>query len=118
MPRKRKKQYDDYDSYQDYEDDQSAIEAAQPDVAKVSLDDFTIQEKVSAFVHDYEPCDEFDAGAERFGDGELRVYFKAYVTGLGDPLHLYVEALKYAGFRMTTSLATGKPTIFARFKCA
>ena len=116
MARRKKKQYDDYDSYQDYEDEQSAMEAAQPEVAKVSLDDFVIKEKVSAFVRDYEPCDEFDAGAERFGDGELRTYFKAYVTGLGDPLALYIEDLKLAGFRMTTSLATDKPAIFARRK--
>ena len=115
MGRKKKKQYD-YDSYDEYEDDQSAMEAAQPEVAKVSLDDFVIKEKVSAFVRDYEPCDEFDPGAERFGDGELRTYFKAYVTGLGDPLQLYIEDLKLAGFRMTTSLATDKPAIFARRK--
>lgn len=122
MVRKKRKSYDDYDSYQDYEDEQTAMEAAQPEVAKVSLDDFVIKEKVAAFVHDYEPCDEFDANgrpdptAERFGDGELRTYFKAYVTGLGDPLGLYIEDLKLAGFRMTTSLATDKPAIFARRK--
>jgi hypothetical protein len=115
MPRRKKKQYD-YDSYDDYEDEQSAMEAAQPEVAKVSLDDFVIKEKVSAFVRDYEPCDEFDAGAERFGDGELRTYFKAYVTGLGDPLQLYIEDLKFANFKMVTSLATQKPCIFARRK--
>lgn len=117
MPRKKKNlNYDDYDSYQDYEDDQSAMEAAQPEVAKVSLHDFIITDKVAAFVHDYEPCDEFAPGAERFGDGELRTYFKAYVTGLGDPLWIYVEDLKLAGFRMVTSLATCKPAIFARRK--
>ena len=117
MTRKRKKkQYGDYDSYDEYEDEQSAMEAEQPEVAKVSLDDFVIKEKVRAFQHDYEPCDEFDAGAERFGDGELRTYFKAYVTGLGDPLALYIGDLKLAGFRMVTSLANNKPAIFARLK--
>lgn len=117
MPRKKKKPiFDDFDSYQDYEDEQSVMDAEQPEVAKIRLEDFTIDEKVSAFVRDYEPCDEFDAGAERFDDGQLRVYFKAYVTGLGDPLALYIEALKYANFRMTTSLATDKPCIFARRK--
>lgn len=114
--RKRKPTYDEYSSYDEYEDADSAIDAAQPEVAKVSLDDFVIKEKVAAFVRDYEPCDEFDPGAERFGDGELRTYFKAYVTGLGDPLQLYIEDLKLADFRMTTSLATQKPCIFARRK--
>lgn len=116
MGRRKKRQYNDYDSYEEYEDEMSAMDAAQPEVAKVSLDDFVIREKVSAFQHDYEPCDEFDPGAERFGDGELRTYFKAYVTGLGDPLALYIEDLKMAGFRMVTSLANNKPAIFARLK--
>lgn len=116
MPRRKKKQYDDYDSYQDYEDEQSAIDAAQLEVAKVSLDDFVIKEKVSAFVRTYEPCDEFDPGAEMFDDGRLREYFKAYVCGLGDPLALYIEDLKMADFRMKTSLATNEPAIFARLK--
>ena len=113
---RRKKKYQEYDSYDDYEDDQSAIDAAQPEVAKVSLDDFVIKEKVSAFVRTYEPCDEFDPGAEMFDDGRLREYFKAYVCGLGDPLALYIEDLKMADFRMETSLATNEPAIFARLK--
>lgn len=116
MPRKKKKNLFDYDTYEDYEDEQSSMDAAQPDVAKIKLEDFTIKEKVSAFVRDYTPCNEFDPGAERFGDGELREYFKAYVTGLGDPLALYIEDLKMASFRMSVSIATGKPCIFARRK--
>lgn len=112
----RRKKYQDYESYDEYEDDLSAIEAAQPEVEHVSKDDFNIEEKVSAFVKDYEPCGEFDPGAERFGDAELRVFFKGYVHGLGDPLKTYIEHLKIAGFRMSVSLATGKPSIFARRK--
>lgn len=118
MVKKRKNKFDDYDSYQDYEDDQSAMDAAQPEVTKIHLSDFMVPEKVSAFVHDYEPCDEFDPGAERFDDARLREYFKAYVCGLGDPLSLYLEDLKLAAepFRMVTSLATNEPAIFARRK--
>lgn len=116
MPRKRKPNFDDYDTYQDYEDDLAAPDMGEPEVAKIRLDDFTIHQKVSAFQNDYEPCAEFDPGAERFGDAELRQFFKAYVTGLGDPLHLYIDDLALAGFRMTVSLATDKPTIFARRK--
>lgn len=127
MP-KRKKQKDGWESFDNFDDFMDAMQQraagttsasemdAEPEVAKISLKDFVIKEKVSAFQHDYEPCGEFDAGAERFGDGELRTYFKAYVTGLGDPLALYVEDLKLAGFRMVTSLANNKPAIFARLK--
>lgn len=115
MP-KRKPRFDDYDTYQDYEDADSAIDAMQPDVDKVQKEDFTIEEKVAAFVSSYEPCQEFDPGAERFDDAALRVFFKGWVHGLGDPLKIYIEHLKLAGFRMTVSLATDKPTIFARRK--
>lgn len=109
--------YDDFmDAMKDRGDDTGAADA--PDVEKISLRDFVIPEKVSAFVRDFEPCDEFDLGAERFDDGRLREYFKAYVCGLGDPLALYLEDLKLAPepFRMVTSVATNEPCIFARRK--
>ena len=89
---------------------------SEPEVAKISLDDFVIKDKVSAFARSYEPCDEFDPRAERFGDAELRAYFKAYVTGIGDPLSRYIEDLKLSNFVMVTSVATNKPSIFARLK--
>lgn len=113
--KKRNRMFDDPDDFMD----EPTAEDVMPDaeVAKVSLSDFMIPAKVSAFVGSYTPCDEFDAGAERFDDSRLREYFKAYVCGLGDPLALYIEDLKMANFRMTTSLATGEPCIFARRKC-
>ena len=127
MASRKKKQagWDTYDNYDDFMDamkdrgDDSGS-ADVPDVEKISLRDFVIPEKVAAFVNGYEPCDEFDPGAERFGDAELRVYFKAYVTGLGDPLALYIEDLKLANppFRMQTSLADNKPAIFVKRKFA
>ena len=125
MPRRKKKQagWEEFDNYDDFMDSlhnsQSEPEAAaEPEVAKISLRDFVIPEKVAAFVRDFEPCDEFDPGAERFDDGRLREYFKAYVCGLGDPLALYLEDLKLAPepFRMVTSVATNEPCIFARRK--
>lgn len=115
MGRKKKKLlFDDYEEYEDSEP--SAEQGAADDMPKVHLCDFVITEKVSAFVRAYDPCDEFDAGAERFDDGRLREYFKAYVCALGDPLGLYLEDLKMAGFRMETSLVTGDPCIFAKLK--
>lgn len=82
----------------------------------VTLRDFMVPEKVNAFVHSYEPCDEFTPGAERFDDARLREYFKAYVCPLGDPLSLYIEDLKLADFRMVTSVATNIPCIFVKLK--
>lgn len=111
--RRKKRQYDDDEDWQDADTTPSAME---PDVEKVSLEDFVVKEKVRAFVNSYEPCEEFDEGAKMFDDGSLREYFKAYVCGLGDPLNLYIEDLKLASFRMVTSLATNEPAIFVRFK--
>lgn len=113
MPRKRKKQFDDYDDWQDA----PTADDVQPEqeVAKVSLEDFVIKEKVSAFCRSYVPCKELDPGYEVFDDVRLREVFKAYVCGLGDPLKLYVEDLKlYGNFQMEMSMATGEPCIFAR----
>ena len=77
------------------------------------LENFVIEEKVNAFVHGYQPCDEFDDGAVGFDDARLRELFKGYVCPLGDPMKLYMEHLKLAGFRMTVSVATGELTMFA-----
>ena len=128
MP-KRRKQKDGWESFDNYDDFMDSLQQrgtsqvsssesdAEPEVQKISLEDFTVGQKVSAFIHTYEPCSEFDPGAERFDDARLREYFKAYVTGLGDPLHLYVNALSSQGdFEMVTSLATNRPAIFARFR--
>ena len=101
-------------------DDEQNSECLQgePEVDKVSLSDFYIPEKVSAFVQSYVPCNEGDPGYEQFDDSRLREVFKAYVCGLGDPLALYIEDLKMASppFRMQISLVTGEPCIFARRK--
>ena len=110
----RKKKQQDWDDWEDAPDERDL----QPDVevAKVSLRDFMVPQKVSAFVRTYEPCSEGDDGYEQFDDGRLREVFKAYVCGLGDPLKLYIEDLQMANFRMEISMATGEPCIFARRK--
>lgn len=109
MARKKKQQYDYDDDYNDL----SPADMGEPEVAKVSLEDFVVKEKVSAFQRAYKPCTEDTPGAEAFDDARLREVLKAYVCGLGDPLKLYVEDLKLAGFRMDISIATGEPAIFA-----
>ena len=114
MTKKRKQKNQDWDDWEDEPD----VQELQPDVevAKVSLRDFIVPEKVSAFVNGYAPCNEGDDGYEQFDDARLREVFKAYVCGLGDPLKLYIEDLQMAGFRMQCSMATGEPCVFARRK--
>jgi hypothetical protein len=107
--RKKKRDLDDWEEEPDVQDLQPEAE-----VEKVSLRDFVVPQKVSAFVRNYEPCSEGDDGYEQFDDGRLREVFKAYVCGLGDPLKLYIEDLQFANFRMEISMATGEPCIFAK----
>lgn len=99
----------------DWDDDQGKQELMpEVEVEKVSLRDFIVPAKVSAFVKGYVPCSEGDDGYEMFDDARLRELFKAYVCSLGDPLSLYVDDLKMAGFQMVCSIVTGEPCIFAR----
>ena len=113
MPRK-KKQTMDWDDDVDY----SQPDGLEPEVevAKVSLRDFIVPAKVTAFVNGYVPCKEGDPGYEQFDDARLREVFKAYVCSLGDPLRLYIEdlALAHEPFIMECSMVTGEPCIFAR----
>lgn len=112
MPRRKRKQMDD-----DWDDEQSSESLqGEPEVAKVSLADFYIREKVSAFVRAYAPCSEGDPGYEQLDEARLREIFKAYVCDLGDPLNLYIEDLKLADFRLEMSMATGEPCLFVRRK--
>ena len=78
-----------------------------------TLYDFVITQKVDAFVSAYLPVNNPRADTQYFDETKLRQFFKAYVCGLGDPLALYVEDLKMAGFQMQVSLGTGEPCIFA-----
>ena len=101
----------------DWDDDPVGQELMpEVEVAKVSLRDFIVPAKVTAFVNGYVPCREGDDGYEQFDDARLREVFKAYVCSLGDPLALYIEDLQMAGFQMACSMVTGEPCIFARRK--
>lgn len=113
---KRRKNLQDWDEDEEVKTKAAKLLDGNGDQFQVHLSDYVIPAKVSAFVRDYDPCNEGDPGYEQFDDGRLREVFKAYVCGLGDPLKLYIEDLKMAGFRMDCSLATGEPCIFARRK--
>lgn len=124
----RKKKITGWESFDTYEDflaaareqtsmkDDGEGSDSKEDSQPEKLSDFIIEEKVDAFCNGYEPCDEFDDDAVAFTDQLLREVFKAYVCPLGDPLKLYMEELKLAGFRMVVSVATAQLTLFARRK--
>ena len=128
--RRKNKNRDGWQSFDNFDDFLDAIEknarkktegdegddggSLEPEVEKISLRDFVVEQKISAFVHGYAPCNEGDTGYEQFDDARLREVFKAYVCSLGDPLKLYLDDLSMAGFQMTCSMLTGEPCIFAR----
>jgi len=110
---KKKKKYFD-DEWEDAPDDTMVAEG-NGDQFQVHLEDYVIKEKVSAFVRCYAPCGEWDADCYKaFDEGQLRDFFKATVCGLGDPLRLYIEDLKMAGFSLEVSEATGQLAMFVR----
>ena len=115
MAKKRKHKNQNWGDWDDVPDSSDILEG-NGDAFQVHLEDYVIKEKVSAFRRCYEPCNEFDANCEQFDEAKLRDFFKATVCGLGDPLKIYIEDLKYAGFQMEVSIATGEPSIFARKK--
>ncbi len=132
MTKRRKQKNQDWESFDNFDDFLDAVEkrarkktegdeggddgSLEPDVEKISLRDFVVEQKISAFINGYVPCKEGDTGYEQFDDARLREVFKAYVCGLGDPLKLYIDDLVMAGFKMECSMLTGEPCIFARRK--
>ena len=85
---------------------------------KVSLNDYFIPQKVTAFVESFEPSVEEDTACEVFTDQRLRKYFHAYyITGLGDLLTLYISRLEESGFHLRTSIS-GEPAVFCKNRVA
>ena len=115
--RRKNKRLDDVDDWDD-EPTSAPGEVTAGDAFQVHLSDYVIEEKVAAFVNTYAPApegmDDTSEYVEVFDDARLRELFKAYVCSLGDPLSLYVDDLKMAGFQMVCSIVTGEPCIFAR----
>lgn len=80
--------------------------------AEVTLQDFVIPSKITAFCEEYKPLSEWQEGCDTFTDYQLRSYFKAVVTPLGDPLSLYLAELAMHGFKMKNDVC-GEPVIYA-----
>ena len=83
--------------------------------AKVSIEDFVSQHKLTAFVNTYAAVDAEGPGVEVFNDSKLRQYFQALPRNIGDPLNWYLDALSRNGYVMRTSIQ-GEPAIFVRRK--
>lgn len=113
MTKRRKQKNQDWDDWEDAPDDTMVAEG-NGDQFQVHLEDYVIKEKVSAFVRCYAPCGEWDEGCKAYSEAQLRDFFKATVCGLGDPLRLYIEDLKMAGFSLEVSEATGQLAMFVR----
>lgn len=85
------------------------------DQAQVTLDDFVIPAKITAFCNQYAPLDHWTEDCDTYTDYQLRSYFKAVVCPLGDPLSLYLQELSYHGFKMHND-ESGEPVIYCKAK--
>lgn len=85
---------------------------AQPEV---TLHDFVIPAKIDAFCNKYKPLEHWREDCDVFNDSQLRTYFKAVVTPIGDPLALYINELSARGFKMKDD-ECGEPVIYAVVK--
>lgn len=82
---------------------------------EVTLQDFVIPSKIDAFCDKYKPLDHWREDCDVFNDSQLRTYFKAVVTPIGDPLTLYLNELSARGFKMKDD-ECGEPVIYAAVK--
>lgn len=87
-------------------------EVATTEQVEVTLMDFVVPSKVTAFCEQYKALNEWQEGCDTFTDYQLRSYFKAVVCPLGDPLALYLQELADHGFRMHNDVC-GEPVIYA-----
>lgn len=75
-----------------------------------TLADFVLEQKITAFVEAYQPCDE-KVASKWFDETKLRTFFKAYPCTLGDPLTIYLNRLEDKGFKMKVG-AMEEPVIY------
>lgn len=76
-----------------------------------TLEDYIIPQKIDAFVEAFQPVEQQKLATKTFDETALRVFFKAYVTTLGDPLVIYLARLEEKGFKMTVSISANEPAI-------
>lgn len=81
----------------------------------VTLEDFIVPAKLDAFIGHYAPAEKESTCDEVFTDAKLRQFFKAWPCSLGDPLSVYMERLRIAGFTMGVSIG-GEPALFVNQK--
>lgn len=74
------------------------------------LEDFVIEQKISAFINTYQPCSAA-LSTKTFNETALRTFFKAYPCTLGDPLTIYLNMLEQEGYVMGVDYMD-EPAIF------
>lgn len=79
---------------------------------EVTLEDFVIVAKITAFLGQYAPATHWSEDCDTFTDYQLRSFFKAVVTPYGDPLNLYIQELERHGFVMRND-ECGEPVLYA-----
>lgn len=79
--------------------------------SEVTLRDFIIPAKITAFINSYKPLNDWQAGCDTFTDYQLRSYFKAVVCAYGDPLSIYLDELSMRGFQMHDDVS-GEPVLY------
>lgn len=84
------------------------------DKPSVTLDDYIVPQRVTAFNEAYAPATE-DMATAAFGEAQLRDFFQAWVNNLGDPLTIYLDRLESLGFRLKVS-RSGHLAIFVTNK--
>lgn len=76
----------------------------------VTIDDFIIDQAITAFSEAYSPSSEAMA-TEVFNVSRLRDFFQAWPNSFGDPLVSYLDSLVDLGFTLKAS-ASGQLAIF------
>lgn len=88
----------------------------QQDDSKATLNDFYIDQKVTCFCNTYVECPSEMEADEVYTSTKLRKYFEAYhISGLGDLLSVYLNALEEHDFHLRTSIS-GQPALFVKQK--
>lgn len=82
----------------------------------VTLEDYVVLEKASAFIQAYDPSPTESEADEVWNEARIRAFFGAYVEKThGDTLPVYLSELKKYGFNLSVA-STGELTLWLRYR--
>ena len=82
----------------------------------VTLGDYTVMQKATAFVTAYDPAPTEQEADEVWNEARVRAFFGAYVEkSHGDTLPLYLARLAESGFQMVVA-STGELALMLRYR--